>query len=506
MGQSLIEPVLDIVSLSKTFPGQVALSEAAMTVLPGQVHALVGQNGSGKSTLIKILAGYHRPDPGSDVRLLGHPVDIAALSDADRARIHVMHQDLGLVDSLNSVENLALGRGFKTTRMGRIRWRAETERASALLERFDATFDPRVPTASLTPSERAILALARALQEWDDSGGVLVLDEPTASLPRPEVDRLFAAVRRVAERGAGVVFVSHRLDEVFEIADHVTILRDGRVTASMPTSQLDHQRLITLIVGRELEERASVATGSESASVLDICGLWGDVVEGFDLSVRAGEVVGVAGLVGSGRDELPGLVFGASHRTAGTVSVSGRDVPADPHRAVEAGMAFVPADRKRHGVIASQSLRHNITLPRLGTLTTRGRLSRRAESAEARRWVDRVDLRPPDPDRRVATLSGGNQQKAVLARWLRTEPRVLILDEPTQGVDVGAKASIYALLGEAAATGMAMLLCSSETEELVLLCDRVVVLREGRIAAELTGDTLNQENIVNHMLAQEVLG
>jgi ribose transport system ATP-binding protein len=490
--------VLSLENVSKTFPGQVALRNVSLSVAPGRVHALLGQNGSGKSTLIKILAGYHRADAGGRATLLGADLDLTGTPNTHR--VHVMHQDLGLVGSLNSVENLALGRGFHTTRLGRVRWKDETRRAREHLSALGATFDPRTPVSLLSPSERALVALARALQEWDEDGGLLILDEPTAAMTRPEVAQLFSAVRTLADRGAGVIFVSHRLDEVFEIADDYTVLRDGSVMGTGSVDDLDHDRLIELIVGRELAQLEHVDHELDGDTVLEVRNLWGNRLELFDLTVKKGEVVGVAGLVGSGRDELAMLLFGANERAEGTVTILGEEVPCDPQRAVELGMALVPSERKRYGSIGSQSISENITLARLRPLFRRGRLSRRRERVDVVGWVNKVDLQPAVPDRAFETLSGGNQQKAVVARWLRTAPKVLVLDEPTQGVDVGAKSLIYELLATAASEGMALVVCSSESEELAAVCDRVLVLSNGRIIAELHGATLSPESIAEHVL------
>lgn len=493
--------VLNVETVSKTFPGQVALDHASIVVNPGRVHALVGQNGSGKSTLIKILAGYHRADEGARATLLGEELDLVGGAGGRAERIHVMHQDLGLVSSLDSVENLALGRGFHTGFLGRVRWKEENARAKAHLATIGATFDVRIPVGMLTPSERALVALARALEGWDDDGGgLLILDEPTASMARLDVMHLFEAIRKIRDRGAGVVFVSHRIDEVFEIADDYTVLRDGKVVATGVVADLTHESLIELIVGRALDELGTHEHEHAGEPVMEVRNLWGDRLEALNLTVHAGETVGFAGLVGSGRDELPNLLFGAKHRAAGTVSIKGNPVPADPYQAMCAGMALVPAERKRYGSIGHQTIRENISLARLRPLMSRGRLSRRLERSEVAKWADRVELRPADPERLFDTLSGGNQQKAVIARWLRTAPSVLVLDEPTQGVDVGAKSTIYGLLGQAAADGMGLVVCSSEAEELAAICDRVIVLANGRSIAELHGSALSAESIVQQLL------
>jgi ribose transport system ATP-binding protein len=502
--------LIDIRSLSKSFPGQVALSDVSMQIMPGQIHALVGQNGSGKSTLIKILAGYHQPDPGAEVLMRGQRVDIENLSPAERSHLHVMHQDLGLVPTLSIMENLALGRGYETGFGGRINWRRERIRVTQLLAEFGVEADPRALVGSLRAAEQSIVALVRALQDWerDDVGergqgldlrSVLVLDEPTASLPRLEVDRLFAAVRRVAQRGGGVVFVSHRLDEVFELADYVTVLRDGKVVGSQPLRELDQARLIELIVGRPVDDLYASPPEPKAEVALEATDVAGASVVDVDLTVRRGEVVGVAGLVGSGRDELASLLFGAKRLVHGEVRVNGERVQS-PRGAINAGMGLVPADRKGDGCIPAHTVRENVVLPRLGPFG-RWWLRRSIERREADEWIAKVELRPADPERAISTLSGGNQQKAVLARWMRTDPSVLVLDEPTQGVDVGAKASIYELLASAAAGGTAVVMCSSDAEELAHVCDRVLVLRSGRVATELSGASLTADRIVQEILS-----
>ena len=493
-----LEPVLEVEGLSKTFPGQVALADASLNLEPGRVHALLGQNGSGKSTLIKILAGYHQADPGGRARLFGeecHPDELIR-----SGRIHVMHQDLGLIDSLNSVENLALGRGFHTTRFGRVRWAHELRSARRDLAALGAHFDPRRPVGELTPAERALVALARSLEGWGDEGGVLILDEPTAPMTQPEVAVLFDAVRTLTARRAAVLFVSHRLDEVFEIADDYTVLRDGKVVATGEVAELDRDGLIAMIIGRALTSIDHAGHEVHGAPALQVRSLWGARLERFDLDVRPGEIVGVAGLLGSGREELAMLLVGAVERAHGSVRVDGVDVPADPHHAMTLGITIVPAERKRFGSIANQSVSQNVTLARLRPLFHGGRLSRRDERTDVLRWAERVDLRPRDPRRAFGTLSGGNQQKAVVARALRTQPKVLVLDEPTQGVDVGAKGTIYALLRDAANDGIAVVVCSSEAEELAAVCDRVVVLSNGRTVAELRGGALSSESIVHNVL------
>jgi ribose transport system ATP-binding protein len=495
-------PVLEVRSLSKTYPGQVALDGATLTVRPGEVHALVGQNGSGKSTLIKLLGGYVKPDHGAVVLLGGEPIDLWTLDRAARRRVRIVHQDLGLVPSLSTVDNLGLGRGYETGLGGRVLWRKEVKRAQDLLLGFGLAPDVRQPVMHLSAAERAAVAIVRALQDWDTAEpGLLVLDEPTASLNRGEVDALFREVRRVAGLGAGVLFVSHMLDEVLDLADRVTVLRDGKVVASgVPVSEIDEGSLVELIVGRSVEQLYPDAAQHVGRPVLEAEMLFGMLMRGVSFKVHEGEVLGVAGLVGSGREEVTRLLFGATPRFAGKVLVDKRKVFATPRDSIKAGIAHAPADRKAVGLDVQERLHQHIPLPRLGPVQGRVRLRHRLARAEARRWAETLDVQPPILDRKMEKFSGGNQQKAVLARWLRTEPKVLLLDEPTQGVDVGAKAAIYRRIRTAADGGTAVVVASSDAEELVHLCDRVLVFRSGGIAVELRGGTLTEERLIAEML------
>jgi ABC-type sugar transport system ATPase subunit len=486
--------LLKVRGLSKTFPGLRALDDIELNVAAGEIVAVVGQNGSGKSTLVKILDGFHQPDPGAVI---------------EHGELRVIHQDLGLVGMLNTVENLDLSRRHGLGGLRPVRTRAEAERAAELTAGFGASFDVRVPVSDLTASERAVVAIARALDGWTRSDQVLVLDEPTAALHREEVGRLFEAVRRVAQRGAGIVFISHRLDEVLSLAHRIVVLRDGRKVADVPVGDVDPAALARMMTGSEVAEvqairltRAQLGQRLASDPALQVRGLAGPAVRHIDLNVHVGEIVGVTGLLGSGREQLAGLIFGALAPAAGELRVAGAGFRTGrPAEAIQAGVGFVPADRRAAGAIMAMSARENLTLPRLSPLRRHfGRLDGRAERAEAGQWAERVGLRPPAPERPLELFSGGNQQKVVLAKWLRIAPRVLLLDEPTQGVDVGAKASIYELLRQAAAEGAGVLVSSSDTKELTVLCDRVLVLREGRVAAELAGDEVSESRLVMESL------
>jgi ribose transport system ATP-binding protein len=504
-----LEPLLTIEHLSKVFPGQVALDDVHLTVRAGSTHALVGQNGSGKSTLIKILAGYHEPtgEPTATMHRSDgdHTLQLGDGRAAEVAGIRFVHQDLGLVDSVSSVENLSLGGGY-ATRFGRINWKAETKRAAAELAElgFD-DFDVRAPVGSLAPSQKTAVAVARALRGWQQGATLLVLDEPTASLPGADVQRLFEAIRRLKERGVAILYVSHHLEEVFEIADEVTVLRDGKNVATLPIGELDHERLIELMVGHIIERRRSTLAIDHGDVLLHMDTISGGNVQSLDIRVHAGEVVGVAGITGSGREHVIPLVTGQIPTTDGWVRIDATDVaPYAPREAVRAGMAFVSADRARLGNFALLSVVANTTICDLSPNVKSGRLMHDGEAKEAGHWISKLGTKTASGASPIATLSGGNQQKVLFARGLRLSPTVIALDEPTRGIDVGAKEEIHSLIDQAAADGAAVLVASTDTEELVRVAQRVLILRGGVIAAELTGDQITVENIERAQLQQKV--
>lgn len=474
--------ILHIWSLSKTFPGQIALQDATFDVEEGEVHALVGQNGSGKSTLIKVLAGFHQPDPGHNVTMNDEVFDIGSVESAHAAGIRFVHQDLGLVEAVSTVENLALGFGYRTGFAKRINWKAETARAKQALLDLGFDIDVRVPVAMLGGAARTGVAIARALQESEHNISILILDEPTASLPGADVDRLFDAVRRLKARGIAVVFVSHHLEEVFEIADRVTVLRDAKVIATVPTSELDMTSLIELIVGHKVTAASINRTIDQTlAPRLNVQNLFGPAMNNVSIEVRPGEVLGVAGLTGSGRDTLIPLLSGAMDRI-GDVAIDGVPIVAgSPSAAIAAGLAFVPADRLRNGIISMMSVRSNTTLANVRRNTTARRLDHKKEKAEVQDWIQRLSVVTTGSEAPISTLSGGNQQKVMMSRSFRLDPKVLLLDEPTQGVDIGAKEEIHSFVDSAAATGSAVVVASTDSGELARLCDRVIVMYRGEI-------------------------
>jgi len=492
---------LSIRNMSKTYPAQVALRRVDLDVAAGQVHALLGQNGSGKSTLIKALAGYHRPDPGAAAWLNGEQFELGSSVAAHAAGVRFVHQDLGLVGELDVIDNLALGGSFE----GR-RWlsnRREAAAARRVLEPYGLDIDVRMPVRDCSPAQRAIVAIARALRGGLPGEGLLVLDEPTATLPEREVRLLFSAIRSICAQGTAVLYVTHRLGEVFELAETVTVLRDGVAVASMPVAETTPDEVVTHIAGRALDQLYPPAPPPRAEIAVEVIDLGGQELNGVSFSLHSGEILGVAGITGSGRDELNPLLFGSAAVRTGRVRVRGHEHRPSPAASIRAGLGYLPADRRTLSAIPAHSVRENVTLPALGAPAL-GWLGNRHQAADVQPWLRRLQVQPADPERPFATLSGGNQQKSVLARWLRAGSSVLLLDEPTQGVDVGGKRAIYDALGAAARGGAAVLMTSTDAEELAEVCDRVLVLRGGRLAAVLVGAALSADAIVAESLREEV--
>jgi ABC-type sugar transport system ATPase subunit len=489
----MTSPVIAVRSLSKSFPGQKALDDFSIEVMPGEVHALVGENGSGKSTLIRCLAGYQAADPGAEIDAAGVPLDVPySTSRAHEQGLRFVHQDLGLVPNLTVAENLALGFGFETGRGARIHWRSEWARAQRLLTEFGhGEISARAEVATLSPSEQTIVAIVRGIQDVMEGGVLLVLDEPTASLPDDEAERLFEVIRAVQARGLGVLLTTHRLDEVFRLAGRVTVLRDGRSQGTHEVADLDESALVTLIVGKQLQlgRRLRAAAPPAGEVVLDVRGLCGSRVEDLDLTLRAGEIVGVAGLLGSGRSELARLLTGSQRPSGGQLWLDGDAVEfPDPRRAVQAGVVLVPEDRRNAGSFQGLTLLENVVAIQAGRFWRKGRFARGEERREIARLVEDFDVQPPRLGRRFGAFSGGNQQKAMIAKSMSVSPRLVVLDELTQGVDVGSKAQIHELLVRQAGEGASALVISADLDDLVAICDRTVVMSAGRICAELVGE------------------
>lgn len=493
----------EVTNLSKTFSGQVVLDRASLTIGEGEIHGLVGQNGSGKSTLIKILAGYHTPDPGASASVYGRPLSLGSATSAHELGLRFVHQDLGLVESLNAVENIMLSRQYPT-RMGRIKWREARRATTQILERVGLDIDVRAPVGELGFADRSRLAIARVLPEQADERIMLVLDEPTAALPSKDVDRLFATMRQLQRDGHALMIVSHHLDEILEIADNLTVLRDGKKVSSVATKDVDAEGLTRMIVGFNLDLAGSRAeqSAAHDRPELRIADLSGPSVRSVSFEVHRGEIVGVAGLSGSGRETLASLITGRLARE-GLVEVSGRVVPpADPRAALDAGMASVSGERARFGVFPTLNVRHNMTIGDLRPHTRAGRLLHGSEKREIARWIEDLGIVTRGSEAPITSLSGGNQQKVLVARALRLKPAVLVLDDPTAGIDVGARDQVHRIIEGPASDSMAVLVVSTDSTELARICDRVLVMQRGVVVEELRrGSDLTAEAIDHAQVA-----
>ena len=531
---------LSFAALSKTFGATRALNKVSLDVLAGEIHGLVGQNGSGKSTLIKVLAGYYEPDAGSRLSIDGAPVRLPLRpGDYSQYGISFVHQDLALIPSLTVLENLRVNDLCLRPRWY-ISWKDEIRATKELLEEFDLDLDPLTKIEEVDIGSRALLAILRAmdgmrrghngllakpasssaenvsvfersypndsnaLDEIKQRRGLLVLDEPTPFLARTDVERLFILARRIKSQGASVLFVSHDLDEVLDLTDRVTVIRDGAVVGTFVSKEVTKSDLIEKIIGHPLSMESGNASGTQSLKnatpAITVTGLTAEYVRGISFDIREGEIVGMSGLLGSGFADVPYLLFGAKRAAAGTLriretSFSLTDI--NPSEAVEKGIALIPVDRRGEGVVEDLSIVENISLPVLNHFGP-WRLQHSNLRRTVENLVEEFDVRPVDPENRVGNLSGGNQQKVLLAKWLQTKPKIILLREPTQGVDVGARQQIYQILKKQAATGTMIICASSDYEELANLCSRVLIFSHGRIVKELVGTQLTKEDIAHH--------
>ncbi|MDH6223140.1 sugar ABC transporter ATP-binding protein [Streptomyces sp. MJP52] len=485
-------PVLEATGIRKQFPGVLALDRVGLRLYPGEVHALMGENGAGKSTLIKVLTGVQPADDGTLV-VDGRPRTFADPLQAQQAGISTVYQEVNLCPNISVAENILIGR--EPRRFGLVHWSALKRRAAELLTELDLDLDVSSPLGSHSLAVQQLVAIVRAV---DLSAKVLVLDEPTSSLDREEVAQLFTLVRRLRDRGVAILFVTHFLDQVFELCDRVTILRNGRLEGEYPIGELTPVTLVQRMIGGELatldelsekaQEEAAERVAGEPFLTARQLGRAGSV-EPYDLDIHAGEVIGLAGLLGSGRTEAARLLFGADTADSGRVTVEGRTATLrTPRHAIAHKIAFCSENRKAEGVFGELTIRENVILALQAARGWTRPLSRAKQDELTRRWIEALDIRPADPEAQLRNLSGGNQQKVLLARWLLTEPRLLILDEPTRGIDVGAKAEIQKLVARLAADGTAVLFVSAELEEVLRLSHRVAVLRDHRMVATLVND------------------
>ena len=497
-------PALDIEGLGKTFVANRALDAVDLRIVAGEIHALLGENGSGKSTLIKILSGYHRPDTGGVVRIGGQELDFGAPHASYRLGARFVHQDLGLVEDSSITDNLCFGTGFPT-RYGTVNGRLAHERSLTALQAMGIELNPKTKVGKLSPAQKAGVAVARALlPDPAHPARLLVLDEPTARLPEEEVELLFSIVRTVAASGIGILYVTHRLDEVFDIAETATVLRDGTRVVTEPVAGLTRQALLQHLFGDKLEKagRTSKVLEPTVQPVLRISELTSEALHGLTLDVRPGEIVGVVGVTGSGREAVCATVFGARTHDEGEIRLRGKVLPRlRPDVAIANGVAYIPAERKLTGCFVELPARENVSITSMKDIWRFPKLRRKIEASMVRGWFERLDVRPIEGiSRPMTSSSGGNQQKIIYGKWFQRQPVLFLLDEPTQGVDVGAKSELHQALFSAAKGGAGVLVSSSDIDEIASISDRVVVLAGGCIVATLAGDAINVHAITRAAL------
>ena len=485
-------------SLVKRYPGVLALDGVSIVVRGGEVHAVAGENGAGKSTLMKILSGVARPDAGT-LTVDGRVVRFETPHEAHAAGIRMIHQELSLVPELSVAENVFLG--AEPRRRGVVDRERQTREARAVLERLgQAQLDPGARVAELPLAARQMTEIAKAVAA---RARILIMDEPTAILAQAETDVLFRVIAQLRDEGVAVVYISHRLEEIFRVATRITVLRDGQLVTTAALADLSRGEIVRLMVGRELATGYPRPTAEPGAELLRLEGVSAGPVHDASLVLRRGEIVGLVGLIGAGRTELAQAIFGATPIRAGQMLLEGAPFrPRSPREAIDTGVALLPEDRKRQGLVLMGAIRENVSLPSLSTLAPRGVVDRARERAGVEKWIEALGIRTPSLDRPAQQLSGGNQQKVVLARWMLRHSRVLLFDEPTRGIDVGAKAEIYALMRRLAEDGAAILMISSDLPEALGMADRLIAMRNGRIVGELTRDEATQDRVASLILGE----
>ena len=485
--------VLELRGVAKAFGPVIALASANLIVNAGSIHAIVGENGAGKSTLVKIIAGLYQRDSG-ELLLRGEPVDFGSTAAAKAAGIAVIYQEPTLFPDLSVVENMFMGRQ-PTDRLGRIDRKAMRAEARQVFERLAVSIDPDRPAEGLSIADQQIIEIAKAILL---DARLLIMDEPTAALSGVEVERLFAVARSLRDEGRGLVFISHRFDEVFALCDTITVMRDGEWVSSDPISKVTESEIVQRMVGREVKDLFPKEEAEIGDVVLEVTELSSiGIFEDISFTVSSGEIVGLAGLVGAGRSEIVRAIFGVDPYTSGSVTMSGRRLPKhNPAAAMRLGVALVPEDRRRQGLVLESSVARNATVAILRQLSKLGFITSGVENGAAAIWASRLQVKTNALDTLAGTLSGGNQQKVVLAKWLATNPKLLIIDEPTRGIDVGTKAEVHRLLSELAGRGLAILMISSELPEVLGMADRILVIREGRLTANIPRSEATAESVM----------
>jgi ABC-type sugar transport system ATPase subunit len=497
-----MQPILELEHISKKFPGVQALTDARFDMRPGEVHALLGENGAGKSTMIKIISGVHKPDTG-DIRLDGQRVSFNNPREAQAKGIATIYQELSLYPELSVAENIFMGHAPRAM-FGAVDWRTMKRRAAEILDSLQITdLDVEAKVGGLTVGKRQRVEIAKALSL---NARILIMDEPTAALTEADVQRLFGIVRLLRERNVGITYISHRLEEVFVLADRVTVLRDGQYVGTDDVKNVTQDKLISMMVGRTIENLFPKLPTEIGKPVLEVRNLWRKpLCRGVSMTLRAGEIVGLAGLVGSGRSEFAQTVFGFTPAQDGEIILDGKPQKIrNPGEAMSKGIAYVPEDRGTQGLVRQMRIRENVSLAVLRSVSRGGFIDDKLEREMSQHAIRQLGIRAFSGEQVVNKLSGGNQQKVVVAKWLASKPKVLIMDEPTRGVDVGAKSEIHRLISELAQQGLAILMISSELPEVLGMSDRVLVMREGRIVAEFERKDATQENVVAAMMRESM--
>jgi ABC-type sugar transport system ATPase subunit len=493
-----MQPILQIKGILKDFPGVRALSHIDLDLYPSEVHGLVGENGAGKSTLLKILSGALQRDQG-EIRINSIPVSIPNPKASQDLGITVIYQDFNLVPHISVARNIFLGHESQVGTRFILNKKLMNQKSTELLTSLGIQLDPRRLVADLTVAEKQMVEIARALSL---ESKIVLMDEPSGPLSEHEVNFLFKIIQALKEKGVAIVYVSHRLEEIFQIADRISILRDGSLIRTQPISEIDLNEVIRMMVGREISDYFPKQTHTRGEVILEVKGNDGDHQN--SLSVHAGEVVGIAGLVGSGRTELAHMLFGVKRTTKALINFNNKSIrPKSPWEAIQLGIGMVPEDRKEQGIVAALSLRENITLPIIHELCRWLKIDRHQQNEVSQTQVSQLKIQTHSIHQAVQNLSGGNQQKVVLAKWLAKRCQLLIMDEPTRGIDVGAKAEMYKLMNALAADGKGILLISSDLPEVIAMSDRIYVMRDGRLVAELPGQTTSQETIIKHITQGE---
>lgn len=491
----MAEFLLEMHGIHKSFPGVKVLEDVHFSLYPGELHALMGENGAGKSTLMKILCGIYNKDQGT-VTVKGKQEEITSTKMAEALGIAIIHQELNLIPYLSVMENIFLGREYTYGKTRFVNWRKMREEAGRYLKQLGMDIDPATIVEELSVGQQQMVEIAKALSLQAD---ILVLDEPTAALTDREIEKLFDVIANLKAKGVGMIYISHRMEEIFKISDRITVLRDGKYIGTRETKETNMEELVRMMVGRDINDRfpkIEIAPGEERLRVEGIS--LGNRLRDISFSVRSGEILGIAGLMGAGRTEVAKVLFGADPATSGKIFINGVETPIRrPLDAIRAGIALVTEDRKQEGLILSLSVRENLSLPNLKKLSASGFMKRAAENVLSSQTIEKLRIKTPNAEQMVGALSGGNQQKVVIGKWMATNPKILILDEPTRGVDIGAKKEIYDLMNVLAKEGVAIIMISSELPEVLGMSDRILVMHEGRITAELSREEATQENIMH---------